>query len=131
MRLLLVRHAEAAPGAPDEGRELTPAGFERARELGMELAATGLRPDAILTSPLVRARQTADELARSLGVEAEVEELLAPGALTGDVRRAAAGRGPTVLVVGHQPDLGQIAAELGGTEPRLQPGAMVAVELPE
>ncbi len=130
MRLLLVRHAEAAPGSPDDLRELTPAGWERARELGQELAAGGTRPDAILTSPLLRARQTAGELARALGVEPEVDERLAPGAATGDVRQAATKRGDVVLVVGHQPDLGLIAAELGGGEPPpLRPGAVVAVDL--
>jgi phosphohistidine phosphatase len=130
MRLLLVRHAEAAPGSPDELRELTPAGWERARELGLELAAAGTRPDAILTSPLLRARQTADELARALGLAPEVDERLAPGAATDDVRQAATERGKTVLVVGHQPDLGRIAAELGGGEPPgLRPGALVAVDV--
>ena len=59
VRLVLVRHAEAAPGEPDELRPLTPDGREAARELGEQLAADDVRPDAVLTSPLLRARETA------------------------------------------------------------------------
>jgi phosphohistidine phosphatase len=130
MRLLLVRHAEAAPGEPDALRELTPAGHERARELGMELAATGLRPAVILTSPLVRARQTAEAVGRAVGVAVEVDERLAPGATTDGVREAVEGRGDTVLTVGHQPDCGRIASELtGAPPPAFPPAGIVAVEL--
>ena len=65
MRLVLVRHAEAAPGEPDELRALTSEGREQARVLAAELARE--RPDAVLTSPLLRARQTADAIARAAG----------------------------------------------------------------
>jgi phosphohistidine phosphatase len=130
MRLLLVRHAEAAPGDPDALRELTPAGEERAAELGMELAATGLRPDLILTSPLVRARQTAQAVARAVGAPVEIDERLGPGATADGVREAVEGRGDTVLTVGHQPDLPRIAAELtGGPPPDFPPAGLVAVDL--
>jgi phosphohistidine phosphatase len=130
MRLYLVRHAKAAPGEPDELRELTPAGEERAREVGMKLAADGVRPDVILTSPLMRARQTADELARALGTPVEVDERLAPGATAEGVREAVAGRGEVVMTVGHQPDCGVIAAELtGGPPPEFPTGGVVAIEL--
>ena len=131
MRLYLVRHAKAAPGEPDELRELTPAGEERSREVGMQLAADGVRPDIILTSPLVRARQTADELGRALGTPVEVDERLAPGATSDGVREAVAGRGEVVMTVGHQPDCGVIAAELtGGPPPDFPTASAIAVELP-
>jgi phosphohistidine phosphatase len=127
MRLLIVRHAEAAPGAPDELRRLTSAGREQARELGARLRREGLVPDAVLSSPLVRARETAQALA--LG-EPESDERLAPGATAEDVRAAVEGRGETVLVVGHQPDCGQVAAALGdGTEPRFPPCGLAVREL--
>jgi phosphohistidine phosphatase len=130
MRLFLVRHAEAAPGDPDALRELTPAGHEQARALGMELAANGIRPAVILTSPLVRARQTADAVGLAVGVLPEIDERLAPGATVESVREAFAGRGETVLGVGHQPDLPRIAAELtGGPPPDLPPAGIVAVHL--
>jgi phosphohistidine phosphatase len=130
MRLYLVRHAKAAPGEPDELRRLTPAGEERARELGTRLAADGVRPAVILSSPLVRARQTADELGRALGVPVETDERLAPGATPDGVREAVAGRGEIVMTVGHQPDCGVIAAELtGGPPPDVPTAGVVAVEL--
>ncbi|MBX5474319.1 MAG: histidine phosphatase family protein [Thermoleophilia bacterium] len=127
MRLLIVRHAEAAPGHPDELRPLTSRGREQARELGELLRARGLVPDAVLTSPLLRARETG----RALGFgEPEVDERLAPGATPDDVRDAARGRGETVLVVGHQPDCGRAAAALtGGDEPAFPPCAYALVEL--
>lgn len=130
MRLVIVRHAEAEPGEPDELRRLTSGGRGAARELGDRLAADGLRPDAILTSPLLRARETGAELAKALGVEAEPHERLAPGATTDDVRAAVAGRGETVVVIGHQPDCGRITAELsGGPEPRFPAAGHVVVAL--
>ncbi len=131
MQLYLVRHAEAADGEPDELRPLTVEGREAARMLAKRLAEEGVRPDAVLTSPLLRARQTAQELARPAGLEAEPDERLAPGATADGVRAAAGGRGETVVVVGHQPDCSQIAAALtGGPEPAFPPAGMVAIELP-
>ena len=130
MRLVIVRHAEAAPGEPDELRTLTPAGREQARLLGGRLRDEGIVPDAVLTSPLLRARQTGAELARAAGIEPEPDERLAPGATADDVKAAAVGRGETVVVVGHQPDCGRIAAALtGGEEPPFAPAAMLAFEL--
>src|ERR1700693_5233383 len=111
MRLVIVRHAEAAPGDPDELRPLTPEGREHARALGRRLHAEGFVPDAVVTSPLLRARETAAALA--LG-DPTVDERLAPGASPDDVREAASGRGDTVLLVGHQPDCSQAVLELGG-----------------
>jgi phosphohistidine phosphatase len=130
MRLYLVRHAKAADGTPDELRPLTNAGRETARSLGKQLAADGVRPDAVLSSPLVRARETADEIARGVGVQAEADNRLAPGATAGDVREAVAGRGEIVVVVGHQPDCGRVAAALGGgPEPPFPPGGVAVVEV--
>jgi phosphohistidine phosphatase len=132
VQLYLVRHAEAASGDPDELRPLTPEGREVARELGRRLAAKGVRPDAVLTSPLRRARETAAELAKPTGIEPEPDERLAPGASAEAVRAAAGDRGSTVVVVGHQPDCGRIAAALtGGPEPKFPPGGMLAIDLPE
>jgi len=130
VRLVIVRHAEAASGEPDELRPLTPEGRRTARALGQRLADEGLHPDAVLTSPLLRARETAQELARPAGLEAEPDDRLAPGATPESVRAAAGGRGETVIVVGHQPDCSRIAAALvGGEEPAFPPGGMLAIEL--
>jgi phosphohistidine phosphatase len=130
VQLYLVRHAEAADGEPDELRPLTAEGRRAARELGELMAAEGIRPDAVLTSPLLRARETGAELARPAGIEAETDERLAPGATPEAVKAVAAGRGETVVVIGHQPDCSKIAAALtGGEEPPFAPAAMVAIEL--
>src|SRR5256885_1631914 len=86
VQLYLVRHAEAADGEPDELRPLTPEGRRAARELGERLAADGIRPDAVLTSPLLRARETGAELARPAGLEPESDDRLAPGATAGATR---------------------------------------------
>jgi phosphohistidine phosphatase len=115
MRLVLVRHAEAAPGSPDELRALTPEGHDQARRLGDRLRAEGIEPGAVLSSPLLRARETASDLGFG---PPETVDALAPGATEEDVRAAVAGRGETIVVVGHQPDCGRIAAALtGGPEP--------------
>ncbi len=130
MQLFLVRHADAAPGEPDELRRLTPEGREQARALGERLAAQGVRPDALLTSPLLRARETGAAIADELGCKSEPSDSLAPGATATEVRAAVAGRGETVIVVGHQPDCGRIAAELGdGAEPSFPPAGVVQLRL--
>jgi phosphohistidine phosphatase len=130
MRLYLVRHARAAPGEPDALRQLTPAGLDQARTLGAQLAAEAVKPDVVLTSPLLRARQTGEALARATGAQTEPDERLEPGATAEDVREAVAGRGELVVVVGHQPDCGRIAAQLtGGPEPAFPTAGLVVIEL--
>ena len=131
MQLVIVRHAESAPGSPDELRPLTPAGREQARSLGVELREQGIEPDAVVASPLLRALETAAALAGTLGLgDPEVDERLAPGAAPADIRDAARGRGETVVVVGHQPDCGQaVAAITGGPEPAFPPCGYVLLEL--
>ena len=112
-------------------RRLSPAGREQARALGEQLAAQAIHADAILTSPLLRARETGEALADALHSTSEPSDALAPGATAAAVRSAVEGRGETVIVVGHQPDCGQIATELGdGTEPRFPPAGMVELQLP-
>ncbi len=127
MRVLIVRHAEAAPGTPDELRALTAAGREQARMLGQTLRESGFAADAVVTSPFLRARETADALELA---EPTVDERLAPGATPDDLRQAAAGRGETVVLIGHQPDCSQaVAAFTGGPEPPFAPCGHALVEL--
>ena len=130
MRLYLVRHAEAVPGEPDELRPLTPGGRQQARALGKQMLREDAVPAVVLTSPLLRARETGNELARVFDIESEPDDRLAPGATLEDVREAVEGRGDQVIVVGHQPDCGQIAAALtGGPEPRFPAGGLVVLDL--
>ena len=121
VELYLVRHAiaeERGPKWPDDGkRPLSARGVARFREVVRGLRAVDVRVDVVLTSPLLRATQTADLLAAGLEPSPPVEivEPLAPGvtpkALAGVLSRAKRAR---IAVVGHEPDLGALAAHLVG-----------------
>lgn len=113
MDLILWRHAEAeeaGPGLSDLERALTAKGQKQARRMGLWLDSQ--LPDScrVLVSPAVRALQTAEALGRKYKIHAD----LAPGADPEDILKAAnwpAGR-EAVLIIGHQPTLGQAAALL-------------------
>ncbi len=98
--------------------------------MGARLAAEGAGGAAVVASPLLRARETAEEIARALGTTAEPDERLAPGATAAGIREAASERGATVVAVGHQPDCGRVAAALtGGPEPPFPTAGVVAIDL--
>jgi len=122
MRLFLARHAKAAPGHPDELRPLTPDGREQARTLAAELAAH--RPETVLSSPLLRARETAAPIARAAGAELRIDERLAPGATLEGLLDAIADAGDVVVAVGHQPDCSELAEALGAGDVAFAPGAV-------
>jgi len=120
-RLFLVRHAHAVDTAPllgDAGRYLTGKGRKVMREVARDLVGKGI--DEIWTSPLVRAVQTAEILASALGLEDDVvvRAVLGPGHEPKDVLRAVdeqAPKGRCIALVGHEPDLSELAsAVLGG-----------------
>jgi phosphohistidine phosphatase len=127
VRLFLVRHAEAAPGDPDDLRPLTPAGRDAARRLGDALSAHA--PEAVVTSPLLRARETGGMIARACGLEPHAHEGMAPGATVETLRDATSGRGETVVAVGHQPDCSEIVASLTGRDVGFAPGDVQELEL--
>jgi len=127
VRVFLVRHAHAAPGDPDDLRRLTPEGREAARRVGERLKAQ--RPDAVVTSPLLRARETADLIARSCRLRAQPDDRLAPGATAETLRDAVAGRGDIVVAVGHQPDCSEIVLALAGRDVEFAPGGVEELEL--
>jgi phosphohistidine phosphatase len=123
VELYIVRHAIAAergPDWPDDAkRPLTDRGIDRFREVVAALAGLDVRLESVLTSPLVRAKQTAELLAKGIASEPElaIVPALAPGHTPGeameDVARKAGGAA-CVAVVGHEPDLGRLAAHLIG-----------------
>ena len=127
MRLFLVRHAQSAPGDPDELRPLTPVGLEQARELAERLAAA--HPETVVTSPLLRARETAAAIARAAGARLRVDERLAPGSSAELLLETIDGAGTTVVAVGHQPDCSQIAAALGAGDIPFPPAGSVEIVL--
>jgi len=130
VRLYLVRHAEAAAGGGQRAQLIGLTGRRQARELGARLAAEGAAGAAVITSPLLRARETGEEIARALGTEPHPDERLAPGATASGIREAVEEHGDAAVAVAHQPDCGRIAAELtGGPEPRFPTAGMVVIEL--
>jgi phosphohistidine phosphatase len=125
MNLYLVRHGDATPvegqdAAADEERPLSAKGFEQARSLASGLQRLGVALDAIVTSPLRRAAQTAEELRRLLGTpRREVEQIdeLAPGQSSKKLAKQLLKlEGEHILVVGHEPDLGEHTAWLMGSK---------------
>ena len=110
MDLILWRHAEAEPGVPDLERALTVKGQKQARRMAEWLGSQLPDNCRILVSPAVRTLQTAEALGRKFKLLPE----LAPGAEAEDILKAAnwPGNKETVLIVGHQPTLGQAAALL-------------------
>jgi phosphohistidine phosphatase len=122
-----VRHAEAAPGEPDELRPLTDAGRAAARALAERLAREDV--ELVLASPLLRARETAGEIARTAQAPLEVDDRLAPGATPDGIRAAVDGRGATVVAVGHQPDCSEVVLAFTGRMERFEPATFVEVEL--
>jgi phosphohistidine phosphatase len=117
MLVFLVRHAHAVSGDPDELRELSERGRDEARALAQRLVKHATPPALVLTSPLLRARQTATEIARAAEAELRVEERLAPGSTAELLREALEGADGPVAAVGHQPDCSEIALELTGDDP--------------
>jgi len=110
MDLILWRHAEAEPGDPDLGRRLTSKGLKQAERMAAWLEPRLPDTTRILVSPAARSQQTALALGRKFKVVDEI----APGASAAALLAAAGwpdGR-ETVLVVGHQPTLGEVAATL-------------------
>jgi phosphohistidine phosphatase SixA len=129
VRIYLCRHAHAAAGEPDELRELTDDGRAQARKLGQQLSGVTEPPVVVLSSPLVRARQTAESVARALGTDVRVDDRLAPGATPGGLRAAVEGLEGPVATVGHQPDCSEITLALTGRDPGFPAGGMAVLEL--
>jgi phosphohistidine phosphatase len=137
MMVYFVRHgiaedAEAWPG-PDSERPLTNKGRAKMASIAKRLAEMDVEPDAILTSPLVRARETADIVAKALRATARVE----------DDTRLAGGFDPRRLVeilnenegkealmlVGHEPNMSAVIGHaIGDGRVELKKGAVACVE---
>jgi phosphohistidine phosphatase len=112
MDLILWRHAEAVDGVPDHSRELTPKGIKQAEKVASFLSAHLSDDYRVLASPAVRTQQTAAALTEHF----TLAPTIAPGASAQAVLLAARwpDEGGTVVVVGHQPTLGEVAAQLLG-----------------
>ena len=133
--LYLVRHEEAEPGhgMPDRQRSLTAYGRRRARQTGRVLVERPETIDTLWTSPLVRAVQTAEIIAGALAIDvvSAIEEIAEPPSIEALVQLIASSPGNLqgLMLVGHQPTLGELVGRLLGREyPRsIIPGTVVAL----
>lgn len=139
IELYLVRHgiaAERGPKYPDDRlRPLTPDGTEKFKDAVRGLASLNVVVDLVLTSPLVRASETATILSAGLGRRPlEEVEVLAPGGRHAPIVELIAHQAkkyPRLALVGHEPDLGELAMRLlGGTGTmQFKKGAVCAIDV--
>jgi phosphohistidine phosphatase len=138
MNLYLVRHAAAIDRShtiPEAYRYLTPEGRKAFRKSAKIAEKEGVLADLILSSPLIRAVQTADILAERIGYQGPVQiaEELSPGFEGRDLERLLATSASItgLALVGHEPDMGLLLAELLGikVETSLKKGAIVSLTL--
>ncbi|MDP9482722.1 MAG: histidine phosphatase family protein [Chloroflexota bacterium] len=120
IELHLLRHAHAGDPlkwhGPDEDRPLSSKGRGQAERLGALLAAVGFKTDVIVTSPKVRASQTAELVAHRLGLRPRVDDRLGdPLSLTALERvLSKAGDPGSIVLVGHDPDFSELLGLLTG-----------------
>jgi phosphohistidine phosphatase len=125
----LLRHGDAAQGSPDAERPLTKKGERQSELAGKALKNLGVKIDACLTSPKVRAAETARLSCKALGVEPKQEPKLAGGPF--DAEALAAGLGEEVLLVGHDPDFSMAVHAMTGAQVRMKKGGIAAVDTGE
>jgi len=125
--LYLLRHGDAEPdqGGGDAARRLTKKGRRQADAAGRAMLRLGFEPDGCLTSPKVRALETAKLACRHLGIEPEVCREIADGYY--DTLDLAAGRG-NVMLVGHEPDMSAEVARLTGAKIGLKKCGLAVLE---
>jgi phosphohistidine phosphatase len=123
----LLRHgdAEDGEGKPDAERELTDKGERQSRAAGRALKELGVKLDVCLTSPKVRARQTAELACEALGAPIEEDDRLAGGDF--DPLELAAGRGE-VMLVGHEPDFSSAVALVTGSRVKMKKGGLAGLD---
>jgi phosphohistidine phosphatase len=124
--IYMLRHGDAEDGDGDDAaRRLTSKGRRQASAAGQALAALGAEIDACLTSPRVRAAETARLACEPLGLEPETAAELGGGGF--DAPSLTAGRGD-VLLVGHEPDLSSEVARLTGAKAKMRKGGLAVVD---
>ena len=136
IELYFLRHAHAGdPEAwtgDDAARPLSEKGEKQAERLGTFLAGVGFKPDAIVSSPKLRAAQTAEIVAKHLGIQISFDDRLA-GAFeveTLETLLRDAGDPVRPVVVGHDPDFSDVLAELSGASELPMPkGALARVDV--
>ncbi len=136
MILYFLRHgrAEQHSNGPDADRQLTKRGTQELKGAGPLWNRLKLRPEVILTSPLVRALQTAEIAQATLAVKTDpkTDDRLQPGATWAAMAQAMADhhQAARVMFVGHNPDFESAIEELSGAAVRLRPGGVACLEFP-
>jgi phosphohistidine phosphatase len=125
----LLRHGDAEQGSPDAERPLTGKGRRQARVAGAALEALGVKIDACLTSPKLRAADTAALACEPLEIEPREEPQLAGGPF--DPAELAAGLGDEVLLVGHEPDFSDAVRAVTGGDVRMKKGGLAGLDAGE
>jgi phosphohistidine phosphatase len=124
--IYLLRHGEAERGDGDDAaRRLTPKGERQSEMAGRALAALGISIDACLTSPKLRAADTARLACQALGIEPETAAELTGDSF--DSLALAAGRGD-VMLVGHNPGFPNELARLTGARAKIHKGGLAIVD---
>jgi phosphohistidine phosphatase len=124
--IYLLRHGDAERGdGDDSARRLTEKGERQSVAAGRALAALEAKIDACLTSPKVRAADTARLACQALGIEPEVAAELSGGGF--DSTGLSAGRGD-VMLVGHEPDFSDEIARLTGARVKLRKGGLAIID---
>ena len=125
--IYLLRHGDAEPdqGHGDAARRLTEKGEAQATAAGLAMARLEIKVDTCLTSPRVRAFDTATLACRPLGIPVEVVDAI--GYDDYDSLELAAGRGDT-LIVGHEPDMSMEVARLTGANIKLKKGGLAVIK---
>ena len=135
VEILFLRHADAgdplAWAGPDEDRPLSAKGERQAERVARHLEAIGVEPDAIISSPRLRAFQTAEAVAKRLGRTVVISDRLAGGLdidALGEVL-AEAGLPARPILVGHDPDFSTVVSELvGAAGITVRKGALARVD---
>jgi phosphohistidine phosphatase len=122
--LWLLRHAQAADGFPDDERPLTERGVHQAEAAGRALARLGTNIDVCLSSPKLRALQTAQRACEPLGLTVTIEPALAGEPF--DVHALTDGLGD-VLLVGHDPSFSLTLHDLTGAQARMHKGGLAGI----
>ena len=136
MRLVLLRHGDAEAYATtaegDFKRRLTPEGIERMRAEAAGMRRLGMTFDVIVTSPLLRARETAEIVAETLGLPAPViDDRLGASFRVGRLQEILADhrQSEKVLLVGHQPGMSEIIDFVTGGLADVKRGGMAIIDL--
>jgi phosphohistidine phosphatase len=139
LRIYFLRHGKALSRTEwehdDRRRPLTPEGVAEMRRIGATLVAMDVAPDVLVSSPLARARHTAELIAEALGADVKpvLDERLAPGFGAADLEAIVTERRPAaaIMLVGHEPDFSTVIGALTGGRVVCKKGGLARVDVDE